>query len=67
MLEPLNSGHPPLDGTVPKNKRYLLNFETNDEASAIARKKILAGRFVIISNVPSVDNNSLCAKGLLLT
>ena len=67
MVETLRPGRPPSDGPAPTNKRYVLDFETREDAAAIEREKTHAGCFVLISNVPSVGDNSLCAKGLLLT
>ena len=56
-----------MDGSAPTRTHYVLDCETKEDVAAVEREKSLAGCFVLISNVPSAGENSLCSKGLLLT
>jgi transposase len=60
-------GRPPLNKPAATNTRYVLSWELilNDEA--VKCEKLMAGCFVLLSNVPLQADNAMEGKQLLLT
>jgi transposase len=60
-------GRPPADKPAPTSTRYVVSGELVLNTDAVEQEKLLAGCFVLLTNVPIVGENGMDEKKLLLT
>ena len=60
-------GRPPDNGPAPTNTRYALSSELAVNTAGVEKERILAGCFVLLSNVPTEGDGGMDAKKLLQT
>ncbi|DAC71567.1 MAG TPA: IS1634 family transposase [Thermoplasmata archaeon] len=60
-------GRPPTDKPAPTNTRYVVSGKLALNTDAVEQEKLLAGCFVLLTNVPIVGENGMEDKKLLLT
>lgn len=60
-------GRPPADKPAPTNTRYVVSWELALNTDAVEQEKLLAGCFVLLTNVPKNGECGMDEKKLLLT
>jgi transposase len=60
-------GRPPFDRPAPTTTRYVLSWELVENSAAVEREKLIAGCFVLLTNVPIKGEGEMDGKRLLLT